>query len=276
MVNVVLMAGHGKRFSDAGYAQSKPLIPVSGRPMIVRAAASMPPADRWVFVVREEHAENGELIESLKSIARDVSIIVDHDPIGQLNSCLVARNHYDREEGLFIGACDFGMEYDGLAYKELIQGKGGEIPDMVVWSFTAQPNLTRNPRAWGWLIQDSHGKITGVSVKVPISDDPYHDYAITGSFTFKSGKDFIVIAEELMRRGTRVKNEFYIDSMIGVAISLGRAVYSFPVNKYIGWGTPADYEEYCRWEEIFRKSGGEECQSEPEYQFWKEYFRMKG
>jgi CTP:phosphocholine cytidylyltransferase-like protein len=34
---MVPMAGLGSRFADAGYAQPKPLIPVSGAPMVVQA-----------------------------------------------------------------------------------------------------------------------------------------------------------------------------------------------------------------------------------------------
>jgi hypothetical protein len=116
--------------------------------------------------------------------------------------------------------------------------------------------------------------VRGVSVKIPISEHPFHDYAITGSFSFKNGKEFLKISEELMRRGIKVKNEFYIDSMLGLAIELGYRVQSFPV-KYIGWGTPTDYEEYLWWEKAIASSAQfPEASQKPEYQFWKEYFGL--
>ncbi len=230
------MAGKGQRFADAGYKISKPLLPVSGKPMIIQAARCMPPADKWVFVIRQDHLAEKEVIETLKSVARDVTILVDPNPLGQLNSCLVAKEFYDNDEPVFIGACDFGMIYNLNDYKKVL----GEA-DIVAWSFTGQENLAKNPQAWGWLRLDGD-RVQGVSVKIPIGDNPFNDYAITGSFTFASGKEFIKIAEELMRRNIKVKNEFYIDSMLGLAIEIGYKVKSFPV-KYIGWGTPADYEE---------------------------------
>lgn len=245
MVNVVLMAGSGKRFSDAGYTIPKPLLPVLGKPMILQAVQCMPPADRWVFVIREEYLKEEELLETLKSVASNTTVLVDPNPIGQLKSCLVAREHYDADETVFVGACDFGMTYDLSAYQRLIDPHNPTRPSIVSWSFTGQQNLVRNPKAWGWLKQDAGGTISGVSVKVPISDDPLHDYAITGSFTFKSGKDFLTIAEELMRRDIRVNGEFYIDSMLGLGIELGYTAQSFTVT-YVGWGTPSDYEEYLQ------------------------------
>lgn len=240
MINVVLMAGKGQRFTDAGYKQSKPLIPVSGKPLIVRAVESMPKAEKWVFVVRLEHLDEKEVINTLKSVAKDVTVLADSNPTGQLNSCLVAKDYYNNDEPLSVGACDFGMLYDREKFKQLIETGGA---DMVVFSFTRQPNLSRNPKAWGWLRQDARMHISGVSVKIPISETPFNDYAITGSFAFKTGKYFLSLAEELMRRNIKVKGGFYIDSLIQLACELGHRVISFPV-KYIGWGVSADYEEY--------------------------------
>lgn len=270
MINVVLMAGSGKRFSDAGYIISKPLLPVSGMPMILQAVKSMPESDKWVFVVRHEHLNENGLLDSLKSVAKDVKILVDKNPIGQLNSCLVAKDHYNNEAPMFVGACDLGMVYDKGKFTEIMESDNA--PDMLVFSFTGQPNLSRNPTAWGWLIQDSEMNIHGVSVKIPISNNPFNDYAITGSFAFRSGKVFTEIADELIKRGITVKGEYYIDSMIGIALELGYRVISFPV-KYIGWGTPADYGEYNYWEEAIRNPEKHpEATEKKEYDFWKSYF----
>ena len=255
------MAGKGQRFTEAGYKQSKPLIPVSGKPMILQAVASMPPAEKWVFVIRQEHLREKKLIKILQSVGKKVEILVDKNPTGQLNSCLVAKKFFQKEKDIFIGACDFGMVYDQKKYLSLLKDKK---PDIVSWSFTQQPNLVHNPQAWGWLVPDSRGwrsasrnyfKIKSVSVKIPISDDPFNDYAITGSFSFKDGKTFLKIADELIRRDIKVKGEYYIDSMIGVGIDLGLFAYSFPVDKYIGWGTPNDLKVYQYWESYFKLKG---------------------
>jgi dTDP-glucose pyrophosphorylase len=233
------MAGKGQRFSDAGYTIPKPLLPVDNKPMIVRAVEAMPSADTWVFVIRDDYLAEKDLLDTLRSVAKNTAIVVDPNPIGQLNSCLVAREFYENDEPLFVGACDFGMTYDQKEYEKVLRGGA----DVVAWSFTEQQNLVRNPQAWGWLRQDVARNVHGVSVKIPISNDPYHDFAITGSFTFRTGNYFLELAEELIKRGIKVKNEFYIDSLLGTAIERGDRVVSFPV-RYFGWGTPADYEEY--------------------------------
>ncbi len=269
MINIVLMAGKGQRFADAGYKQSKPLIPVSGKPMVIRAMESMPKADQWVFVVRPDHLQEHEVMETLKSASDRVTILVDENPTGQLNSCLVAKEFYDNDQPMFVGACDFGMVYDEKKFEQMMDsGKA----DLVSFSFSQQPNLSRNPQAWGWLRQDKEMRIYGVSVKIPLSDNPFKDYAITGSFAFKSGKYFLRLADELIKRDIKVKGEYYIDSMIQLACELGHKVVSFPV-KYIGWGVPADYEEYTWWEqELAKPDALELLKTKPEFAFWRDYF----
>lgn len=268
--NIILMAGKGSRFAEQGYKLSKPLIPVSNKPMIVRAVESMPVAKSWTFVIREDHLDEKDVLDTLKSVSDNVNLIVDENPVGQLNSCLVAKDFYLNDEPMFIGACDLGMVYDKTKFSNLIES---DDFDMVVFSFTNQPNLSRNPNAWGWLRVKEDNLISGVSVKVPISDTPEKDFAITGSFAFKSGEIFQKIADELIKREIKVKNEFYIDSMIEVAIDMGYKVVNFPIEKYIGWGTPVDYEEYVYFENALNNPEKyPEAKNKDTYLFWKDYF----
>lgn len=58
---VVPMAGLGQRFVDAGYRLPKPLVPVDGVPMFVRAVEELPRADRSVFVVHPEHVRDHQI-----------------------------------------------------------------------------------------------------------------------------------------------------------------------------------------------------------------------
>ena len=44
-----------REFIDAGFTQPKPLLDVAGKPMIMRAAESLPQADEWIFICRDFH-----------------------------------------------------------------------------------------------------------------------------------------------------------------------------------------------------------------------------
>lgn len=232
------MAGSGERFFNNGYTTSKPLLPVSNKPMIIQAAKTMPPAEEWIFVIRKEHLEEKEVLEALKSVSNNVKFVVDPNPQGQLMSALVAKEYCKKDEPLFVGSCDFGMLYDLDKYKELINSSS----KIIAWTFTKDQSIKNNPDDWSYVITDKDNNISGLSLKKPISDNPYNDPANTGSFTFKSGNYFLKLSEELIKRKEGYEKELYVDMLIELAIEKGERVSSFTVDKYIGWGNPKDYE----------------------------------
>jgi hypothetical protein len=65
-INLIPMAGARQRFLTAGYQLPKPLLSVSGLPMIVRAAGCLPSADQWIFVCLKEHIVEAGIDRELK------------------------------------------------------------------------------------------------------------------------------------------------------------------------------------------------------------------
>ena len=228
------MAGSGKRFRDVGYTKSKALLPVSGEPMVIQAARCMPPADDQIFIIREEHTKEKELFSVLNSIAKNVRFVVDKDPKGQLKSTLVAMEHYNKDVPIFVGSCDFGMTYDLEKYKKLIDQSNPNTPEVISWTFTQNISIKRNPNAWSYVVEDNQKNISRLSLKIPISDNPYKDFANTGSFTFKRGKRFIEMAKDLLKSKKDYKGELYNDLIIEIALKRGYKVASFLVDQYIG------------------------------------------
>ena len=224
------MAGKGTRYKQQGFTTSKPLIPVNGIPMIIHAIDSYPKADKWVFVIRKEHLFETELISTIQSVTKNVEFIVDENPVGQLNSLLVAKPFFENETEIFVGACDLAIVTHNMTFDH----------DITALTFTQQECLTRNPYSWGWL-QINPLKM---SCKVPLSDNPYNDHALTGCFTFKDGKTLLKMAEQLMKDDIKVKGEFYVDSLITIAEKYNYTVNENLVNYYISWGTPEDYNRY--------------------------------
>ena len=65
-INIMPMAGDGKRFIEAGYKIPKPLIDIDGEPMFVKSAKCMPKADLWIFVMQKKILENDLVIKEIK------------------------------------------------------------------------------------------------------------------------------------------------------------------------------------------------------------------
>lgn len=251
MTNMIPLAGLGSRFATEGYVTPKPLIQVSGKEMIIQAALCAPKDDDWVFLCRKEHIEDFNIDKILKDAFPMAKIIsIDKTTEGQACTCLLGKDVIAMDEPLFIGACDNGMVWDKEEYTRTLDGGA----DLIVWTFSEKASLKTNPKAWGWVDTDGDQNVKNVSVKVPISDDPYHDQAVIGAFTFRSGNVFVDIVNELIRKNIRVNNEFYLDSCANVALDMGLKVKAFKTRHYIGWGTPNDLKTYEYWESYFDKA----------------------
>lgn len=247
------MAGAGQRFADVGYRLPKPLIPVADKPMIVRAAGCLPKPDQWVFVCRQEHIAQAQIDLELKKLFQPAEIIsVDHLTEGQACTCLLAKDKLAPDAVLTIGACDNAMNYDPAKFEAAI---GASDCDALIWTFRNNPAVLQDPRMYGWVDADANGCVRRVSVKVPISDKPMNDHAVIGAFTFKRAKDFVNAAEAMIHANRRIKNEFYVDEAMNVAVEQGLRVKVFEVEHYICWGTPRDLDTYNYWHGWFADTG---------------------
>jgi dTDP-glucose pyrophosphorylase len=234
------MAGAGQRFADAGFTQPKPFIEVDGLPMFKRAWNDLPGAEKNIFITR--YTIPHDLLPE-----ETVTINLDHITEGQAATCLLAKQYINNDEELVIGACDNGLLYDS----ELFNQKKQEY-DALVFTFRHTYTVAEKPQQYGWV--RVNGEIaTGVSCKKPISETPMEDDAITGAFWFKKGSDFVKAAENMMAANRRINNEFYVDECINDLVALGARVGVFRVNKYICWGTPADWHTYHYWQNYFKK-----------------------
>jgi dTDP-glucose pyrophosphorylase len=252
-INLIPMAGAGQRFADVGYTLPKPLIPVAGQPMIVRAAGCLPKPDEWIFVCRQEHIAQAQIDRELKKLFTPAEIIsVDRLTEGQACTCLLAKDKLDPNAILTIGACDNAMNYDLAKFEAAIYAPDC---DALIWTFRNNPAVLQDPRMYGWVDADAAGRVRRVSVKVPISDKPMNDHAVIGAFTFKRAGDFVNAAEAMIRANRRIKNEFYVDEAMNLAVEQGLRVKVFEVEHYICWGTPRDLDTYNYWRGWFADTG---------------------
>ncbi|MFC0240111.1 NTP transferase domain-containing protein [Rhodopseudomonas telluris] len=251
---VVLLAGLGQRFAREGYGLPKPLIPVSGRPMVVQAASDLPPPIESCFVLRRDMPGEEQISAEL---AREFSsAVIETIPgvtEGQACTAIVGLDALERRVGVIpgpitIASCDFGVLYDAEALPRLLKD---DTVDVVVWAVRGHANAVRHPEMFGW-IDAVDGRIRRVSVKAPLAS-PATDPLVLGTFTFRKAEDLRRVVSRLIDRGIRVNNEFYLDSCINEAIALGLNCHVFEVDHYLSWGTPNDLRTFEYWQSCFHK-----------------------
>jgi NDP-sugar pyrophosphorylase family protein len=254
---IIPMAGLGQRFADEGYTLTKPLIPVKNQPMVLSAVDDLPIAEHHVFVLRADMPD----VESIKSTIRSkypsaIFEVLPEVSQGQAITCLAGLDALNREHTNFDGvvtfaACDNGAIYDGSRFLDWIHN---EASDVLVWGARGHANAIRHPEMFGW-IEEANGEISAVSVKKPLSN-PRKDPIITGTVSFRSGAVFRRALESLVERDGRVNGEFYLDSCVNDALSLGMKCSFFENNQFISWGTPNDLKTFEYWASCFTKWNG--------------------
>jgi len=249
IIKLIPMAGAGSRFSEKGYIDPKPLLPILGLPMVVSAAKALPGTDEnMIFVLRDFHIKDYGIDKVLLSHFPDAKIIIiDQLTEGQASTCLMAKDLINNDSELFIGASDNGMIYDeekfNLAKLEA---------DVLVFSFRNNPTVLPNPKAYGWVeVAEDDKTILEAKVKFDMPD-PIKKHAYVGAFWFKKGEYFVSGAEEMIANNTRINNEFYVDECINNLIQMGYNAKVFEVDHYICWGTPNDYKTFEYWESYYK------------------------
>ncbi len=257
-MNILIpMAGAGSRFAEEGYTISKPAIPTYDRrdgklkPMVVCATLDLPHASdsdsKVIYVDRTFHKQDGTEDEIKKFFPEAVFITVESLTEGQACTCLLAEDYINNDEELLIAGCDNGMEYDSELFETL-----REEADVLVFTYRNNECVLEKPNAYGWMIVDDQNVITDISIKKAISDNPMNDHAVVATFWFKKGKLFVDAAMEMIRQNDRINNEFYVDQVIKYVINKELKVKVFEIERYIGWGTPKDYEDYQKTFEYWR------------------------
>lgn len=266
-MNIVIpMAGEGKRFAEKGYKIHKPAIPTidrrtgEERPMVVCAAMDLPgveaEGENIIFIDRDFHKRDGVETVIRRYFPKARFITIDKLTEGQACTCLLAKDYLNMQDELLIAGCDNGMIFDDEKFQ-----KAKENVDCLVFTYRHNQAVLEKPEAYGWVMIGESNNITGVSVKKAISKTPMEDHAVVATFWFKEASIFIAAAKKMIAEDDRVNGEFYVDEVVKHILELGYSAKIFEIERYIGWGTPKDYEEYMQtiryWERFVKD---ERCQ----------------
>lgn len=231
-MNVLIpMAGHGSRFSQAGYTFPKPLIEVNGKPMIQVVVENLNIDAHYVFIVQKEHYEKYQLKYMLNMIAPGCDVVqVDGVTEGAACTTLLARNIIDNNEPLVIANSDQYVEWDS---NECLYAFTADGVDAGILTFNSV-----HPK-WSYARLDDRGFVAEVAEKRPISD-----LATVGIYYWKRGSDYVKYADQMIKKNVRTNNEFYVCPVFNEAIADGKLVRVKNIKKMWGIGTPEDLQTY--------------------------------
>ena len=200
-------------FAERGYAYPKPLIEISGRPMIEVVVQNLRPAHacRFIFVCRREHLTQFYLGDTLQLIAPGCVVISSEGETGgALCSALLARDHLDPEDELLIANSDQFIA-SGVTDFHAVCARSEMDGHILTFRST-------HPR-WSFVRKSPADEVLEVAEKRPISDE-----ATVGLYYFRKAKSFFSGAEAVLLKGLRTKEQFYVSSVYNELILQGRRI----------------------------------------------------
>jgi len=235
MIFVIPMAGHGRRFTAAGYTVPKYLLEAHGKTLLEWSVNSLPLelASLTIFVILREHEKAFRMEAKIRGLYKHQTplafIFLDEVTRGQAETIMFASSKIKPHLPLVIFNID--TMFSSATIKENllrtdIDGVLGCFPSI-------------EPR-FSFASTDPNGRVICVKEKEPISNN-----ALTGFYHFRRASDFLEIADEAIKRNQLTKGEFYVAPLYNKMIDRGSLLildYA-PVHHILG--TPEEYTEFA-------------------------------
>ncbi len=253
-VNIFLLAGEGMRFVKENYKMPKPLIKVSGKPMIVQAIDYLPKSNTNIFMLRKNIYKFNELKKLIeKKVDNPIIKSLNQITSGQASTAFEAikrlkKSKKHNNNHILFAPCDAGVLYNHDSYLNLLEENDADI---IVWTSKNYEEAKLKPEMYGW-VKSKNNLISKVLVKK--SPQKFEDFSIIiGIFTFKNMLIFEKCYNLLIRNKNKIKSEYYLDSMIDEAIKVDLKCVNFFVDEYFSWGTPYELKTFNYWQSYFHK-----------------------
>tara|TARA_B110000263_G_scaffold177843_1_gene155577 strand:+ start:181 stop:1326 length:1146 start_codon:yes stop_codon:yes gene_type:complete len=239
---VIPMAGHGKRFKNAGITKPKFMIEVESKTLFEWSLDSLPIeiSRKIIFVCLEKHEKEFNVSKFIKNIMREKYPKINYELIylekttrGQVETVLRAKQLIDSENPLIIYNIDTHFVSTRLKTK-ILSLKNRNI-DGLLGCFTS------NNKNLSFVEINEKGYVKKVREKEKISS-----LASTGLYIFSSAKQFIEAAEIMIKNDRKVKEEFFVSEIYNILLKSGKMFEIDMAEEFVPLGTPDDIKKFER------------------------------
>ncbi len=248
---LVPMSGQGTRYLKAGYTQPKPMIPVSGTPMVSRLLSCFP--ERWPshFVIAANHAGTGleELLRSERPNA-NITLIPPHS-LGPSQAILEGLKAIPADAPVFVSYCDYGMVWDSSLFERFVETTNC---DACVVSYSGFHAHYASPVKYAYSRMEGE-RVVEVREKGSFTDDREKEFASAGGYYFKSAKILKESIEAQIKLGLSLNGEYYTSLTVEALLRSrpSSQVRVFEIPGFFQWGTPEDLKTFEYWEKTFNR-----------------------
>lgn len=225
---VMLAAGRGSRFIDAGILTPKPLVIFRGYPLFWWAAKSALSSNIFhtiEFVVLQEHVNDFDIVNKIEIyFPNAVFKILEEVTGGAAETAALISKDFSPDEAIAFCDCDLGFAFKKPTF----------LNDLFRTPISAAVCIfsSSNP-AYSYALINHSGYLSKVVEKKIISKN-----AIAGLYFFSSVEIFLSEFFKYKKRG--YSEELYLSGVLNEMINSGQLVGYCPIVSHLSLGTPEE------------------------------------
>lgn len=228
---VMPMAGHGSRFSKAGFDLPKPLLRLYGQPFFWWAAESIRrcfDVQSMTFVILAEHAAQHQLDRAILDRYPAARLVVlDQPTSGALVTAVAGCRVVPGEGAVIVNDCDHAFRADALA---------AALPRLAAGASGFLCHFRSNNPAYSYAAYDEAGNLVRTVEKQVVSD-----LAIAGAYGFRDRDTFLRHAA-LYEQDCPYAEPF-MSGVYNSIVAGGGLVRGALLDKHVSFGTPSEFAD---------------------------------
>lgn len=240
---VIPMTGISSRFTAAGYTLPKFLLEVDGQTVIEHVLDMFPGWEDVVFCCNEMHLDDASLnLENLLLTRRPKASIVrvSNNTKGPGWAVLQAEPLIDKTRPVVVNYCDFTCFWDSNDIADVLSS--GQVDGCIPAYTGFHPHMGFSTSYAYLKISDT--TVTDIQEKKPWTDNPHTEYASSGTYGFATGQKLFDSLHAQVSEDINLNGEYYLSLTYKPLLEAGGKVSVLPIQHFMQWGTPQDFEEY--------------------------------
>jgi NDP-sugar pyrophosphorylase family protein len=247
---LIPMSGQGTRYRKAGYSQPKPLIPVSGTPMISRLLRNFPADWPTTFVMADNHKETllPDVLKTLRPAGK-LRYVTAHTK-GPSFAVLEGLSEIPEDAPVMVSYCDYSMIWDFAQFERFV---AESECDACLLSYRGFHAHYLSPVKYAYSRLNGE-RVKEVREKGSFTDDRENEYASCGGYYFRTAKLLKDAIQFQMEHKMELNGEYYTSLTVEALLQMKKDAHVrvFEIPGFFQWGTPEDLQTFEYWESCYR------------------------
>ena len=247
---IVPMAGLGTRFQKSNFKTIKPIILVDDKSILEKSLMDLPKAKDKFIILNEKIYYKYPVIEKIFKKNKLNKILLKKPTLGQADTVYKTKEFLNHNKSALVHSCDYILKFSEKKLKKLTSNY-----DIIIFVHKLRSRIVKNYKDFAYCkINKKNNRVNQIVEKKTISEKPWNDFIIVGTFWFNKIGLFYNSQDIAKKKKQTISGEFYVANNINNLIKKNYKVSFFEVDEWINLGDYFDYQQYIYWKNYFLKN----------------------